>query len=91
MAGPAAEGENPLDYRGRLVVDGQASAWTQHVSGARNLVSSQASTLAYEIQRNESRDSDRPAWKTLCEGQLPLKNAVTLEIVVAKSISCNVR
>lgn len=91
MSGPGAEAVDPLDYRGRLIVDGEASAWSQHTSGVKNLVSTEAQTLAYEIQRNANGDADRPSWATICKGSLPTKNNVTVEVVVAKRTDCEVR
>ena len=91
MSGPGAEGVNPLDYRGRLVADGEPAAWTQHVSGAKNLVAPEVRTVAYEIQHNSSGDVAKPSWATICKGDVPMKDIVTVEVAISKRTECAVR
>lgn len=91
LSGSRAAEINPLDYRGRLIIDGQPGAWTQHASGARENVPPGTHSLAYEVQSNERGDAINPQWKTICNGNLPLKAATTVDIALAQKISCSVR
>jgi hypothetical protein len=91
LSGSRAVMINPLDYRGRLIIDGQPGAWTQHASGAREIVPLGTHSLAYEVQNNERGDANNPQWTTICNGNLPLKVATTVDVALAQKITCNVR
>lgn len=91
LSGSRAVMINPLDYRGRLVIDGQPGTWTQHASGAREIVPLGTHSLAYEVQINERGDAVNPQWKTICNGNLQLKAATTVDIALAQKITCNAR
>lgn len=90
LSGPGAVDINPLDYRGRVILDGQPGAWTEHAAGARNMVPAEVRSLAYEVQKNDGRNTLKPEWNTICKGDLPLKNA-TVDIAIARKIACYVR
>ncbi|MBI3373797.1 MAG: hypothetical protein HY017_18895 [Betaproteobacteria bacterium] len=90
LSGSRAVMINPLDFRGRLIVDGQPGAWTQHASGAKEFVPMGTYSLAYEVQNNERSDAINPQWKTICNGNLPLKTATIVDVALAQKITCNV-
>jgi hypothetical protein len=90
LSGPRAQMVNPLEYRARVVVDGQPSAWTEHASGARTPVSPQAVAVAYEVQNDEKRDALNPAWRTICSGSLPPADTI-VDVALAGQTSCTTR
>jgi len=89
LSGVGAIEVNPLDYRARLVIDEHPGEWTQHASGAKNTVPPGTRSLAYEVQNNTRSDPINPAWKTVCQGNLPLKPATTVDIAIAQSVKCS--
>ena len=91
MAGVGSLDANLFDYRGRLIMDEQPGAWTKHASGAKYMVPSGTRALAYEVQHNATSDPIYPAWKTICQGSLPLKVATKIDIVIAQKTTCNSR
>src|SRR5881628_2552289 len=56
LSGVGALEANPLDYRGRLIIDEHPGEWTQHASGAKNMVPPGTRSLAYEVQNNTRSD-----------------------------------
>jgi hypothetical protein len=89
LSGVGAIEVNPLDYRGRLIIDEHPGEWTQHASGAKTLVPPGTHSLAYEVQNNTRSDLMNPAWKTICQGSLPLKAATKVDIAIAQKVTCN--
>ena len=90
ISGVGALDANLFDYRGRLVIDEQPGAWTEHTSGAKYMVPSGVRSIAFEVQHNMTGDASKPAWKTICQGGLPLKVATKIDIVIAQTTTCNV-
>ncbi len=91
MSGVGALDANLFDYRARLIVDGQPGPWTEHASGAKYPVPSGTRSLAYEVQNNPTGDLHKPAWKTVCEGKLPIRAAAKVDVVIAGKIRCEAR
>lgn len=91
MSGVGALDANLFDYRGRLILDEQPGAWTQHASGAKYMVPSGTRSIAFEVQHNTTGDPIKPTWKTICQGKLPLKVATKIDIVIAQKTTCNAR
>lgn len=89
LSGPGALEVNPLDYRARLIIDERPGEWTQHASGAKDTVPPGTRLLAYEVQNNTRSDPIHPAWKTICQGSLPLKAATTVDIAITQKVTCN--
>lgn len=91
LSGVGAIEVSPLDYRARLVVDEHPGEWTQHASGVKVAAPPGARSLAYEVQNNAKSDPIHPAWKTICQGSLPLTPATTVDIAIAQKVSCNLK
>jgi hypothetical protein len=89
MSGVGALDANLFDYRGRLIIDEQPGAWTEHASGAKYMVPSGIRSIAFEVQHNTTGDAGKPTWKTICRGSLPLKVATKIDIVIAQTTTCN--
>ena len=87
-SGVGALDANPFDYRGRLILDEQPGAWTQHASGAKYMVPSGTSSIVFEVQQNTTGDLIKPTWKTICQGSLPLKVATKIDIVIDQETKC---
>ncbi len=85
LSGTGSIDANLFDYRGRLMIDGRPGEWTQHASGAKYEVPAGARSVAYEVERNTSTDSTRPAWKKICEGSVPPKPATTVDIAIERN------
>jgi len=88
LSGVGAIEVNPLEYRARLIIDEHPGEWTQHASGAKNLVPPGTHALAYEVQNNTRGDPINPSWKTVCQGSLPLKAATKVDIAIAQKVTC---
>jgi hypothetical protein len=91
MSGVGALDANLFDYRGRLILDEEPGAWTQHASGAKYMVPSGTRSIAFEVQHNTMGDPIKPSWKTICQGNLPLKAATKIDIVIAQETTCDAR
>lgn len=91
LSGPGSLEVNPLAYRARLIVDELSGAWTQHASGSQITAPAGARVVAYEVQNNATNDPIHTAWKTICQGMLPPRAAVTVDIAIAQKVTCNVR
>lgn len=89
LSGVGALEGNPLDYRARLIVDERPGEWTQHASSAKSFVPLGTRSPAYEVQNNPRSDPIHPAWKTICQGSLPLKAATTVGIAIGQNVTCN--
>jgi hypothetical protein len=91
LSGPKELDANMFDYRGRLIMDDQPGEWTQHASGTKYPVPDGTRTLAYEVQTNASKDPTNPAWKTICQGNLPRRKETNVDIVIGQKTACTAK
>lgn len=90
VSGPRAQVTSPLEYRARVIVDGEPVPWTQHASGVKLAVPADARSLEYEVQNDQKGDALNRDWKTVCSDKLPVADA-TINITIAHNTICNAK
>ncbi len=89
LSGAGARDPNIFDYRARLILDKQPGAWGERATGTKYTVPPGIRSIAFEVQHNANGDSNKPTWKTICQGSLPPNVDTKIEIVVAQTTICS--